>query len=698
VNARYLFQAFTMGVVSDILFLLAKVAPEMDEASASYLSEACTEGMDAKELKEMATPFLEEAGVDVESAVASLCKLVCPSAGPQEDNFVSNAMSVASSVAVSESGSVKKGKKIPKGPKGKKVKGAKKVEAVEDAGTVLDNAVVTGLLGSQAHSMDVKIESFAVTTFGKELVKDTTLEITRGRRYGLIGANGSGKSTILAAIAARLVPIPEHIDIWFLDKEAEPSEYTALEAVIQTVKEEQQRLEKLTNDLLMDGSDEAQELLMEVGERLDKLDPDTFEVRAAELLCGLGFDEVMMYKKTKDMSGGWRMRVALSQALFVQPSLLLLDEPTNHLDLGACVWLENYLAQYCGTIILISHSQDFMDGVCTNIMQLTHKGTLVVWGGNYAQYCKTRTEVEKEQLTKYKKEQDDLKHLLTFIRECGNHEKLRRQADSKQKVVDKMYAAGLTEKPEADVSYNLQFPQSGKLAPPVLAFDNVSFSYSGKKSDYLYTKIDLGVDSDSRVALVGPNGAGKSTLLKLMRGELDAVEGTIKRHGHLRIGVYNQHSEEVLDLTKCPLEFFADRHPNGISTPDGTKKMETEDWRRVLGRYGITGEQQTRPMSTLSHGLRTRIVFVVIALTNPHILMLDEPTNHLDMGMIDALAGAINDFDGGLVLVSHDFRLIGQVANQIWVCDNKNITPWKGDIQSYKLHLKKSAIRSKSRK
>merc|ERR1719174_1697153 len=436
-----------------------------------------------------------------------------------------------------------------------------------------------------------------------------------------------------------------------------------------------------------------QDMIGQIGERLDKMDPSTFEPRACELLHGLGFTKQMMAKHTKDMSGGWRMRVSLAQALFVEPTLLLLDEPTNHLDLGACVWLEEYLKTYPNTLLFTSHSEDFMNGVCTNIMQLTEKGTLVVWGGNYDQYMKTRTELEKNQMTKWKKETDDIKHLEEFIRSCGTYANMRIQAESKQKIINKMKEAGLTEKPIEDQKYQFAFPDSEKISPPVLAFHTVSFSYSGLKKDHLYEELELGVDLDSRVALVCPNGAGKSTLLKLMLSQIEPTEGQVKRNGKLRIGHYNQHSEEVLDLNKDPLTFLDELHPTGIVTTSGMKKMEKSDWRSQLGRFGITGDFQTRKMNTMSDGYRTRVVLLLIALTNPHVLLLDEPTNHLDMQMIDALAVAINNFSGGLVLVSHDFRLIGQVAKEIWVCDKKSITPWQGDIQSYKKHLKKSVMK-----
>jgi ATP-binding cassette subfamily F protein 2 len=563
----------------------------------------------------------------------------------------------------------------------------------QDKAAVLQQAVITGNLQSRHDSRDLKVGQFSVTTFGKTLVNDTTLELNHGRKYGLIGQNGSGKSTILAAIAAKEIPVPDIIDMWFLDSEAAPSDMSAVEAVITKAKEEHERLEALTMQLLEEDADANADLIEQIGDKLDKMEPQMFESKACELLHGLGFDKKMMAKATKDMSGGWRMRVSLAQALFVQPTLLLLDEPTNHLDLGACVWLENYLANYPSTILMVSHSEDFLNNVCTHIMQLTHDGHLKVWGGNYATYVKTREDVEKNQMTKWKKEQDDIAHLLNFIRSCGTYANLRKQADSKQKIIDKMVEAGLTEKPVADPKYAFRFPDAEKLPPPVMAFEDVSFSYSGNPCDYLYTKLNFGVDLDSRIALVGPNGAGKSTLLKLMKREIEPCVGQVKKHGHLRIGQYNQHSEDILDMEKSPLQFFEEMYSEGITTTTGKRKLETEEWRSYLGRFGVTGMQQTRPMKTMSHGFHTRVVFVMMSLTNPHILLLDEPTNHLDMQCIDSLADAINAFTGGLVLVSHDFRLIGQVAKEIWVCDNKTVAPWKGDIQTYKAHLKKSVLK-----
>jgi ATP-binding cassette subfamily F protein 2 len=560
---------------------------------------------------------------------------------------------------------------------------------------VLDHAAVSGVLSSQFHSKDVKIEQFSISLYGKEIVKDARLELTYGRRYGMIGLNGSGKSTILAAINAREVPVPDWIDIHHLHSEAAPSEMTALETVISVVADEMKRLEELQLELVT--TDPESPLLEIISDKLDKMEPSTFEARAAELLHGLGFSEVMMTKKTQDLSGGWRMRVALAQSLLVEPMVLLLDEPTNHLDLGACVWLERHLASYPHCLIVISHSQDFLNGVCNEIMHLTLKGEFKYYGGNYSNFVQTREEFAVNQLKAYEKEQSDIKHLQDFIRSCGTFSNLRKQADSKQKIIDKMVAAGLTEKPMSDPRYKFKFPDCEKLSLPVLAFNKTAFAYSGKEEDYLYRNLELGIDCDSRIALVGPNGAGKSTLIKLMMKELDPCEGDVVRNSHLRIARYNQHSHEQLDLKKSPIEFFSSLYPEGIMTDKGKQIMDFEKWRQFIGRFGITGDSQLRPMGQLSGGHKSRIVFGLMSLKNPHMLLLDEPTNHLDMECIDSLAEAINSFQGGMVLVSHDFRLISQVAKEIWVCDRKKVQKWDGTIVDYKKSLARDLERKEKR-
>uniref|UniRef100_A0A3Q3W9F9 ABC transporter domain-containing protein n=1 Tax=Mola mola TaxID=94237 RepID=A0A3Q3W9F9_MOLML len=478
---------------------------------------------------------------------------------------------------------------------------------------------VTGVLASHPNSTDVHISSLSLTFHGQELLADTSLELNSGRRYGLIGLNGTGKSMLLSAIGHREVPIPEHIDIYHLTREMAPSDKTALQCVME-VDEQRIMLEKEAERLAHEDSE--CEKLMELYERLEELDADKAEVRASRILHGLGFTTAMQQKKLKDFSGGWRMRVALAR------------RSSNR--------------KFKRILVLISHSQDFLNGVCTNIIHL-HQRKLKYYTGNYDQYVKTREELEENQMKRFNWEQDQIAHMKNYIARFGHGSaKLARQAQSKEKTLQKMVASGLTEKVVND-------------------------------KPYIYKNLEFGIDLDTRVALVGPNGAGKSTLLKLLMGELLPSDGMIRKHSHVKIGRYHQHLTEQLELDLSPLEYMMKCFP---------EIKEKEEMRKIIGRYGLTGKQQVSPIRNLSDGQKCRVCFAWLAWQNPHMLFLDEPTNHLDIETIDALAEAVNEFDGGMMLVSHDFRLIQQVAQEIWVCENQAITKWNRDILAYKEHLK----------
>ncbi|XP_008789541.1 ABC transporter F family member 1-like isoform X2 [Phoenix dactylifera] len=541
----------------------------------------------------------------------------------------------------------------------------------------ISDRTCTGVLASHPLSRDIHIESLSLTFHGHDLIVDSELELNYGRRYGLLGLNGCGKSTLLTSIGCRELPIPEHMDIYHLTREIEASDMSALQAVI-NCDEERLRLEKEA-EILAAQDDGGGESLERIYERLDAIDASTAEKRAAEILYGLGFNKQMQAKKTRDFSGGWRMRIALARALFMNPTILLLDEPTNHLDLEACVWLEEMLKKFDRILVVISHSQDFLNGVCTNIIHMQNR-KLKFYTGNYDQYVQTRAELEENQMKQYRWEQEQIASMKEYIARFGHGSaKLARQAQSKEKTLAKMERGGLTEKVVKDKVLVFRFTDVGKLPPPVLQFVEVTFGYT--PDNLIYKNLDFGVDLDSRIALVGPNGAGKSTLLKLMTGDLGPLDGMVRRHNHLRIAQFHQHLAEKLDLEMPALQFMMKEYPGN----------EEERMRAAIGKFGLSGKAQVMPMKNLSDGQRSRVIFAWLAWRLPHLLLLDEPTNHLDIETIDSLAEALNEWDGGLVLVSHDFRLINQVAQEIWVCENQTVTRWEGDIMDFKEHLRNRA-------
>jgi len=545
----------------------------------------------------------------------------------------------------------------------------------------------TGVCSIHERSRDIKIDNFSITYHGVEMLKDTRLELACGNRYGLIGPNGCGKSTMFAAIAEKEIPIQDHIDIFYLTREMAASEKTALQCVME-VDEERHRLEKLADELADAQDNESQEQLMSIYERLDELDSATAEVKAAGILRGLGFNHQMQQKKTKDYSGGWRMRIALARALFLKPHLLLLDEPTNHLDLDACVWLEEELKNYHSILVIISHSQDFLNGVCNRIIHMT-KQRLENYGGNYDTFMKTRSELMENQLKQYQWEQAKIAEYKDFIARFGHGTaKLARQAQSREKELKRMVDEGLTEKPTTDKTLTFYFFACGTIPPPVIMVQEVSFRYT-EKTPWIYQNLEFGIDLDTRLALVGPNGAGKSTLLKLLYGDLCPTKGMIRKNPHLKIARYHQHLTELLDLDASPVDYMMKQFP---------ELKERDEVRKIVGRYGLTGKMQLSPIRQLSDGQRCRVVFAWLAQQVPQLLLLDEPTNHLDLETIDSLAEAIANFEGGMVLVSHDFRLIDKVAKEIWICENQKVTKWTEPIGAYKQMLKKKVLADVTRK
>lgn len=544
----------------------------------------------------------------------------------------------------------------------------------------------------QATAKQILVENLTVLYHGHELVRDSTLTLSWGNRYGLVARNGEGKTTLLRALASGIIPRPANIDVYTVERGMDKTDKTALEAVLE-VDQEKQELEaeadRLT-DMLGDESlsDEEQtalsDELSDIYERLDDLGAATAEARAASILNGLGFTKEMQAKKTKDFSGGWLMRISLAKALYLNPSFLILDEPTNHLDMGAVVWLEQYLKTFNRILLLVSHSQDFMNGVCTNMILLRNR-QLEYYGGNYDSYVRTRSEKEVRQQKQYESEQAQIADMKNYIARFGHGSaKLAKQAQSKEKTLEKMMRSGLTEAVKDEKRLKIKFYPCGKLPPPVLQLQEVEFGYPGCEA--LYSGVDRGLDCDSRVCLVGPNGCGKSTLCKLLMGDLVPTDGMVRRHHHLKIASYQQHTVDQLPFDKTPLEYMHESFPKDIVTGEVNA---IEKIRSMVGRFGITGAAQSMKISQLSDGQRSRLVFAYIAEQRPNFIFFDEPTNNIDMETIDSLAEAINAFEGGVCVVSHDIRLISQIAEEIWLVENGEVITFPGDIAAFKKMLEK---------
>eukprot|EP00744_Colponema_vietnamica_P001696 GILI01002787.1.p1 GENE.GILI01002787.1~~GILI01002787.1.p1 ORF type:complete len:619 (-),score=111.80 GILI01002787.1:70-1926(-) len=575
--------------------------------------------------------------------------------------------------------------------KGKKG-AAQKDEAVESASSlsqIIDHKTSSGAMVSFAPTnyrpgiTEILVEKVDISFQGCNILDNATVQLSSGRRYALVGPNGCGKTTLMNVLGCGEIPFPAHVDYFHVSHEVKASEISALDAVL-AVNVEKEQLEKELEKLSMGDQDDEQtaQRLDFIYTRLDELDADTAESRAGKILFGLGFTPEMQTRPTSSFSGGWRMRISLAQALFINPALLLLDEPTNHLDIEAVVWLENYLSKFKNILFMVSHSQDFMNTVCTNVIQM-QLGQLTIYEGNYDQYCTTRSEKESNQMKRHEWEQNQIKNMKDYIARFGHGSaKLARQAQSKEKTLARMVRGGLTEVVAKDRAINFFFPCGGDLAPPVMQFKEVGFAYPGREP--LFNNVELGLDMDSRVCLVGPNGAGKTTLTKLITRDLDPTEGYVAKNAHCTIARFHQHFVDQIDMSLSPLAYMQQEYPE-INAP--------EPLRAALGRFGVSGKMQSAPMNTLSDGQKSRVVFAWMAFKNPHMLILDEPTNHLDIESIDALSEAINEFQGAVVVVSHDLRLIAQIAEEIWIVEKGHVRVYEGDIADYKAYVQSEVLR-----
>ncbi|KAI5474888.1 ATP-binding cassette, sub-family F, member 3 [Pseudohyphozyma bogoriensis] len=539
---------------------------------------------------------------------------------------------------------------------------------------------------NKGKSKDIHLENIDVNFGSLRILSNATVTLSEGRRYGLIGRNGIGKSTLLRAMALREVAVPQHITILYVQQEVIGDDTPALESVLQAdvhrtrmMKEEKQLNADLQalEDAEANGEDseknekkkaELMSQLKEVQDNLVEIDADTGPSRAAELLAGLGFDKADQDRPTKSFSGGWRMRLSLARALFCKPDLLLLDEPSNNLDLNALAWLEDYLQTWPYTLLVVSHDRSFLDAVATDIIY-QHNERLDYYKGNFNQFYATKSERDKNQKKEYEAQVAFRAHLQAFIDRWRYNAKRASLAQSKMKVLEKLPDL---QPPDEDDVVKFKFLETEKISPPLLQLSEVGFGYSKDKP--ILAGVNISVDLDSRLGLIGANGAGKSTLMKLLIGELNPTTGQQQRNGRLRIAYFAQHHIDSLELNLSSVAFLAKMFPG---------KTEQE-YRGHLGAFGITGMTSLQLIGTLSGGQKSRVSFATLSLQQPHILLLDEPTNHLDIEGLDALMAALKVWNGGVIVISHDTTFINTVCNELWVVGNGKAEKFYGDVSEYK--------------
>ncbi|XP_071608599.1 ATP-binding cassette sub-family F member 3 isoform X2 [Heliangelus exortis] len=522
-------------------------------------------------------------------------------------------------------------------------------------------------------SYDVRIENFDVSFGERVLLAGADLNLAFGRRYGVVGRNGLGKTTLLKMIASRSLRIPSHISILHVEQEVEGDETPALQSVLEcdTTRESLLREERDLTAKINAGRGEGTEgtRLSEIYAKLEEIEADKAPARASVILAGLGFNAKMQQQTTKEFSGGWRMRLALARALFARPDLLLLDEPTNMLDVRAILWLETYLQTWQSTILVVSHDRNFLNAVATDIIHL-HSQRLDMYRGDFENFMKIKEERLKNQQREYEAQQQYREHIQVFIDRFRYNANRASQVQSKIKLLEKLPDLKPVDK-ESDVI--MKFPDGfEKFSPPILQLDEVDFYYD--PSHYIFRSLSVSADLESRICVVGENGAGKSTMLKILMGELAPVRGIRHAHRNLKIGYFSQHHVDQLDLNISAVELLSRKFPG---------KTE-EEYRHQLGSYGISGELAVRPVASLSGGQKSRVAFAQMTMSCPNFYILDEPTNHLDMETIEALAKALNKFRGGVILVSHDERFIRLVCQELWVCENSTVTRIEGGFDQYR--------------
>jgi ATP-binding cassette subfamily F protein 3 len=492
-----------------------------------------------------------------------------------------------------------------------------------------------------------------------------------GWKVGLVGRNGAGKSTLLKIIQGQYEADSGNINlmgrtrIGSVPQDPPGGDIAVIDAVLAADVERTALLAEA--DTSEDGL-----RLADIHMRLDEINAASAPSRAASILNGLGFDNDAQQRACGEFSGGWRMRVALAGTLFSNPDLLILDEPSNHLDLEAMVWLTEHLQKFRNTVLMVSHDRDLLNDVCDHIVHIDQE-KLVAYTGNYDFFERTRAERLANDAAQQQKVAAQRKHMQAFVDRFKAKASKARQAQSRMKMIEKL---GPVAAVPIDEKISFNFPSPELLASPIQTLDEVSVGYPGGPA--ILQKLDLRIDMEDRIALLGQNGNGKSTFIRLISQKLEPREGKLKKTPKLKVGYFSQDQEEGLDFEATPYDHMA------IAMGPGSPEPKV---RAQLGRFGFSRDRANLKVGVMSGGEKTRLLLALATRSAPHLLLLDEPTNHLDMDARASLVDAINDFEGAVVLVSHDTHLVKMVADQLWVVEKGTVAPFEGDIDEYQAKM-----------
>ena len=503
---------------------------------------------------------------------------------------------------------------------------------------------------------------------GRTLLDGAELRVDPGRRIGLVGRNGAGKSTLLKAIAGELgvdggeIRLSSRARIAWVRQEAPAGGRSLLDTVLEA---DGERL-----DLLAELDTAPPLRVAEVHERLRAIDADAAPARAATILAGLGFDAAGQARPVDSYSGGWRMRVALAAALFANPDLLLLDEPTNHLDLEATLWLEGWIARFPGACLIVSHDRGLLDRSVQAIAHLDQR-KLGVTPGGYDEFVRIRTEHAMQAGRAAERIAAQRAHMQSFVDRFRAKATKARQAQARIKALEKLPV--LDTVVEAAPT-RFDFPEPARLSPPILVLERVAAGYGSTR---ILSGLSLSVDMDDRIALLGANGNGKSTLAKLIAGRLEPMAGEVRRSPKLRVGYFAQHQTDELVLTETPVDHMARALPRALPP----------QVRSQLARFGLDADRADTPVGSLSGGEKARLLLALATRDAPQLLILDEPTNHLDIDAREALVRALADFQGAVLLITHDPHLVELVADRLWLVGDGTVRPYEGDMDDYRALL-----------